>query len=341
MDIRQFVADNSGDWERLEALLAEVGRSGLGSLPAAQLRELGALHRKASADLAASRTFHADSRIGSYLNDLALRSHNLVYRAPQRGTVRRFAGLGRVVPETVRAHKGALAASSLIFLLGALVGGFGTVLDENVAVLILGGTFVERIHKGEFWVEKIFNVTPHSIASAGILTNNLSVAIALFALGVTGGLTALLLFTNGAMLGTVLVLCAQYGLLHRVIPFIIPHGLIEISAILLAGAGGLTVFDGWLSPGEGTRLQGLRTGARQGFRIALAAAPALLVAGPVEGLISPIESLPAALRIALGVILAAAFWSWVLIAPPDRSRSPTLPAPRPQTAAQPRPQTAA
>jgi uncharacterized membrane protein SpoIIM required for sporulation len=312
MDTRAFIAQGSADWERLETLLAEVARRGLPVLSASELRELGALHRKTSADLAASRTFHADSRIGAYLNDLALRSHNVVYRAPRRSAARRLLDLGRQIPEAVRAHGGAVATSALIFTLGALVGAFGTVLDESVASLVLGSEFVDKVHRGEFWVERIFAVLPSSVASAGILTNNLSVAIALFALGLTGVLTAGMLFMNGVMLGAVIALCAEYGLLHRLIPFLGAHGPIEISAILLAGAGGFVVFEGLLSPGDATRLQGLRSGARAGFRIALAAAPALLIAGPVEGTISPMEAIPPALRIALGASLAATFWLWLL-----------------------------
>lgn len=313
MDIRDFVSINRPDWERLETLIKAARSRGLAALGPIELRELGALHRKVSADVAASRTFHAESKIVGYLNDLALRSHNVVYRAPRRSIVQRLTDLARAIPDAVRAHRGALAASTAIFAIGLLLGAIGTVLDEGVAVLVLGSAFVERIRSGEYWVERIFDVVPHSVASAGILSNNLSVAISAFALGLTGFCTALVLFFNGVMLGAVLTLCSEYGLLSRFVAFVVPHGIIEISAILLAGAGGFTVFDGWLSPGDGSRSQGLRRGARDGLRVALAAAPALLVAGLVEGLVSPVEALPAWLRIALGLCLGLALWAWLLV----------------------------
>lgn len=305
------MALNRQDWERLEVLIGIARRRGLVGLGPAELRELGALHRKVSADVAASRTFHAGSRVVGYLNDLALRSHNVVYRAPRRSLRRRVSDLGRSIPAAVRDHRGALAASTVIFSIGALFGAFGTVLDEGVAILVLGSAFVERIRRGEYWIERVFDVVPHSVASAGILSNNLSVAITVFALGLTGLFTAIVLFYNGVMLGSILVLCAQYGLLSRFVPFVVPHGIVEVSAILLAGAGGLTLFDGWLSPGDASRGQGLRRGAKDGLRIALAAVPALVVAGFVEGVISPVESLPAWLRVALGISLGLALWAWL------------------------------
>ena len=84
MNARRFVEQNRAAWERLEGLLQRTRSPGLSSLTPEELRELGLLHRQVSADLAAARTHHADSRIVGYLNGLALRSHNAVYRAPKR-----------------------------------------------------------------------------------------------------------------------------------------------------------------------------------------------------------------------------------------------------------------
>ena len=265
-----------------------------------------------SADLSAARTLSAGPKIVAYLNDLALRSHNLVYRAPRRSLLRTLADLRHAIPAAVQARAGALGVATMIFTSGVLLGAFGTVLDEQVARTILGAEFVERIQEGEYWVVRIFGVLPSSVLTSWILTNNLSVAIALFATGITGLLPAFILLNNGLMLGSVLALVTQYGLLPRFIPFLIPHGIIEISAILLAGAGGLVVFDGWLNPGDRTRLRGLADAARQGLMVAAAAAPALVLAAFVEGTLSPVETMPAWLRAALGVSLGLAYWSWLI-----------------------------
>lgn len=311
MDVRAFVATNRDDWERLEAVLGTVARSGLTALSPPELRDLGLLHRRVSADLAAARTLRAGPKVVDYLNDLALRSHNVVYSAPRRGVLRTLGELRRSVPAAVRAHAGALGVSTTIFATGVLLGAFGTALDEGVARSIMGAEFVEKIQEGEYWVVRIFSVVPSSVLTSWLLTNNLSVAIALFAFGITGLVPALVLFNNGLMLGAVLALCTQYGLLPRFLPFLLPHAIIEISAILLAGAGGFTIFDGWLNPGDRTRLKGLGAGAREGLLVAAAAAPALVIAAFVEGSLSPVEAIPGWLRIVLGVSLGLALWSWL------------------------------
>jgi uncharacterized membrane protein SpoIIM required for sporulation len=312
-DTRDFVERCRGAWERLEELLGQVRAGGLASLSPDELRELGLLHRQISADLATARTYHADSRVVGYLNQLALRSHNAVYRAPKERTLTTLLGFVRSIPPTVRRRKGTVAASALIFFVGVLIGAIGTAIDESVADLAVGAGISEGVREGEYWLDDITEALPEGALSGFILTNNLWVSLNIFALGVTGVLAGLGLLRNGAMVGSVLVLCGQYGFLSRFVPFVAGHGVIELSAVLLAGAGGFCLFDGWLHPGERTRLQGLRRGARDGLRVAAAAIPALLVAGPVEGLISTAEAIPGFLRISLGIALGLAFWSWLLL----------------------------
>jgi uncharacterized membrane protein SpoIIM required for sporulation len=313
MDTRTFVERSRPSWERLELLLARVEGRGLPSLDVEELRELGVLHRRATADLAAARTYHADSRIAGYLNQLALRSHNVVYRAPARDVrpaLRRFV---RSIPTTVRRRRGVLAASVLIFFVGVLVGAVGTAIDENVADLLVGREITEGVREGRYWIDNVREALPKGALAGFVLTNNLWVSLNIFAFGFTGVLAAHGLFVNGAMLGSVLVLCGHYGFLPRLIAFVGGHGVIELSAVMLAGAGGFCMFDGWLHPGDRSRLAGLRRGAQDGLRFAAAAVVGLLAAGPVEGLISTTDEIPAALRIGLGIALGAALWSWLLL----------------------------
>jgi len=311
-DARTFVDRNRASWERLEGYLARARAHGLASLRPGELRELGILHRQVAADLAAARTYHARSKVVGYLNQLTLRSHNAVYRAPKRRWTKQLREFVVSIPGTVRRRRGALGASILIFFVGTLLGAVGTAVDESVADMVLGPEFTERVRGGGYWIEDITEALPESALSGFILTNNLWVTLQIFVMGFTGVIAAVLLFNNGVMLGTVLVLCGQYGLLERFVPFGSGHGVIEISAILLAGAGGFAMFDGWLHPGDKPRLTGLRDGARDGLRIVAAAVPALLVSGPVEGLISTAEAIPGFLRIGLGVLLGVLYWLWLL-----------------------------
>jgi len=312
MDLRSLVARNRAAWERLESLLRRVRRGDLRSLKPEELRDLGLLHRKVSSDLAAARSLHAESRLVRYLNDLALRSHNAVYRVPRRGVVRTVSGLRTDIPKAVRRHWGALGAAVVLFFGATLLGAAGAVLDESVATLVLDARFVESVRRGDYLETDMFGVVPRSVTSAAYLTNNVSVALNTFAFGVTGVVPAYLMILNGAVLGIVGVLCGRYGIFLRFVGFVSPHGIIEISAILLAGAGAFTTFDGWLHPGDRSRVAGLRHGAREGLLIVGAAIPALLVAALVEGFISPQSVLPVPLRMALGAALGVLLWAWLL-----------------------------
>jgi len=312
-DPRVFAADSGPGWKRSEELLTQIGSEGLPSLSPAELRELGLLHRQIAADLATARTYFPGTKIVTYLNQLALRSHNAVYRAPRRKPWSRVLSFVRSIPVTVRRRSGTVAASALILGAGALLAAIGTAVDESVAELAIGSGFAQEIQEGHYWIENLTETVPESALSGFLLTNNFFVALRVFTMGITGVLTAIGLFRNGEMLGSVLVICGQYGLLGRFIPFVVGHGVIEISGIILAGAGGFCIFDGWLHPGDRTRLAGLRAGARDGLRIFAAAVPAFLVAGFVEGLISTSEAVPGFLRIGLGIVLGIVLWLWLSV----------------------------
>ena len=148
MDLRRFVAEHRGSWERLERILGKTARGGLRVLSPDELRELGLLHRQVSADLAAARTFHEGSSVAILLNDLALRSHNVVYRARRRSPGRVLADLAVRIPVTVRGLAGPLAASILLFATGILLGAVGVLLDEAIAVFVLGSAFVQSVRDG-------------------------------------------------------------------------------------------------------------------------------------------------------------------------------------------------
>ncbi len=312
MDLRQFVSRNQPEWERLQSYLRRVRSRGLGSFNPEEVRELGMLYRKVSADLATARVEFAGSDIVRLLNDLAVRSHNVVYRAPRRNLLRWIRDMFREIPETLCSHGGALVSTTLLFAVGTMLGALGAAADESIAVMVLGAQFVEKIQAGDYWVEDVFSALPASLGSAQLITNNVGVAILAYATGISGVMPAFVMFLNGTLLGAVLTLCAQYHLLDRFIPFVVPHGVIEISAILLAGAGGLMVFDGWLHPGDGSRLQGLARGARSGLLVAFTALPVLLVAGVVESYVSPREQIEPWVRISFGILLGLVLWGWLL-----------------------------
>jgi len=162
------------------------------------------------------------------------------------------------------------------------------------------------------WTGSIFSVVPAPVASTFFFTSNISVALLAFAGGLSFGLiTTWILFQNGFMLGVCMKLCADYGLLGALFAFIASHGVLEISAIILAGAGGFVVSNALLNPGSYSRADALAQQGRSAVRMAVACVPALVTAGCIEAFISP-SAFPVWFKAALGLTLGISFWLYLL-----------------------------
>jgi uncharacterized membrane protein SpoIIM required for sporulation len=99
--------------------------------------------------------------------------------------------------------------------------------------------------------------------------------------------TAFLLVTNGIALGAAVGLFASKGVAHLIWAFVAPHGVLELSAICIAAAGGLHLATALLLPGALTRREALGVRGRCAIRLVAAATMLLVLAGSIEGFISP------------------------------------------------------
>src|SRR5262249_30356474 len=156
--------------------------------------------------------------------------------------------------------------------------------NEDAAGIILPPHLVEYVHRREMWTDDVFRIMPGSIMSAQIFTNNLTVAFATFAFGMTfGGGTFYLLALNGLMLGCVMTLCWRYNMLDKLLAFITAHGVVEISIILVAGAAGLMLGGALLNPGEYIRRDAISVRGNGAVKLIVGTAPILVMIGIVEG----------------------------------------------------------
>jgi uncharacterized membrane protein SpoIIM required for sporulation len=169
---------------------------------------------------------------------------------------------------------------------------------------------VDQVEQGELWTE--IEPEVRSAASSLILTNNIQVMFLTFAGGMTAGLyTAWILLSNGLHLGAIFGLLQSHGLAGGLGEFVVAHGFIELSVIFLAGGCGLYIGDGLLRPGLYSRQAVLRHRARQGGLAILACIPLLVLAGLIEGFISP-SGLPWPLKALVGVGTGIAlYWYWL------------------------------
>jgi uncharacterized membrane protein SpoIIM required for sporulation len=308
-----FITTRQSGWERLNDL---VGRSqnGLASLSAEELLELGRLYRTTTSDLAVARRDYRTHRVVDYLNGLVARAHGTIYqgRTTNRRSLIDFFWI--TFPSAFRATWGYTLAAFLMMFLPALIAFVATAQDPAAGVAMLPGAepVIEDIKAGNEWWLSI-NQEGRSASAALIMTNNIRVAILAFAGGILlGTLTLYVLVQNGLLLGVVAGAAQAYSFSGNLWSFVAAHGPIELSVIFIAGGAGLQL--GWsvLRPGLLPRRAALTVAARRAAHLLLGCIPLLVIAGLIEGFISP-SSLPLSVKLAVSATSAIALYSYLLL----------------------------
>lgn len=310
MQEARFVAGRRAEWERLDALLTRVERHGVRSLVPTEVDALAFGYRAVTSDLAMARARGYDARLTGYLNRLTARAHAGVYAATTRnGWSRTAAFFTSVFPREVRRSWMPIALCAVITLVTAVLAYRSTIADPANAYAFLppaGIPLVKRsLHDSNFAFDRAYSPA----ASARIITNNVKVTILAVAGGATAGIgTLYIIGFNGIDVGATAALYAHRGFGYDFWATIAPHGVIELSAIQIAGAAGLILAAGLVRPGRLRRADAFTANARRTGTLALGVAALLVVAGTIEGFVSP-QRLPAETRIAVGaltsVLLAA------------------------------------
>ena len=271
--------------------------------------ELADAYIDITSDLAFSQTHYPKSRITLYLNNLASAIHQRIYRNKRERWSRIVTFWTREMPQIMWHARKELCISFLIFVVSALVGALSQWLDPEFSRLILGNSYVDMT------LQNIENGTPMAVYGSGsegsmffgITINNIMVSFRAFASGLlTSFATGLLLFYNGVMIGAFQTFFAQHGLLWESFLAVWLHGTIEISAIIVAGAAGIAMGNGWLFPGTYGRLYSFRRGAMKGLKIVIGTVPLFCVAGFIESFLTRHTEFPDAFRLTV-ILLSAIF----------------------------------
>jgi len=308
MRVEQFVTGRQADWERLAALLRR-SRGGLRRLSAAELEELGLLYRAATSDLALAQRDFARHPVAAYLNQLISQAHAVIYRGEPLGWRRVARFFGVTFPRLYRQALPFTLAALALFIAPALIAGLLTLRSTAAAEWLGLGHVLANLESGDLWTD--IPLAQRPFASSFIMTNNLQVAFLAFAGGVLLGLlTVFVLLFNGLNIGGVLGLSAQFGLADELLTFIVGHGVIELSVIFVAGGAGLQM--GWaiFRPGLYRRRDALVRTARAAVRLVVGCVPLLVIAGLIEGFISP-SDLPLAVKAGVGLgsgVLLYTYW---------------------------------
>ena len=311
-----FIDNRKTAWQRLEDLLVLLDRMSLRRLHREEVRELGRIYRRTASDLAIARAESRDPRLINYLNNLVIRAHGRIYRADAQGgqRVRRF--FAREFPQTFRRTWRYTAVSFSVFLLFGVIGFAGSHYDPEFSELVgVSPAFREiYIDTKTHWWEDLNEA--NQLGASRILTNNIQVTIYTFAFGAMFGIgTLFYLAYNGALIGAILSLTHRAGFGIDLLTFMAGHGVIELSCIFIAGGAGLLIGSAFLMPGDLSRADALKTRGKDAIRLMMGVAVLLVLAGIIEGFISPAPIDPR-IKFSIAAITGIALYSYLLLAGP-------------------------
>ena len=317
----RFRQEREDDWRRLERLVDKAEKRGVRSFSFDEGKDLATLYRQIVSSLSVARDISIDKSLLAYLEALAARAYLVVY-APQEGlggVLGRF--FRQSAPQAMRRSWPYLLASFLALALGTAIGWL--LFLENPAwydVFVPGGdTRGPQASTAEL-LTYIYDEEGGTMLggltafAAYLFSNNTRVAIFAFSLGVFAAWpTILLLMYNGALLGAFVALHVSRGIGWDIFAWLSIHGVTELSAIVIAGAGGLALGAAVLFPGRRLRKDSLREKGRDATKLAIVAALMLVVAALLEGfarqLVQTIEW-----RLIIGWGFGAMWLTWFLTA---------------------------
>lgn len=321
MHIDEFYKSRKPDWEVLNHLLDRC-QGGTNHLRPDEVYTLGRLYRSVTSDLAlAQRDFPAHP-VTAYLNQLVGRAYAVVYRSEPIAGQRIWRFVRQGYPRAFRQAFPFILAAFLAFVFPALIAGLSTAISPGAAVWLLPEEvqrLIPMIEEQKLWTDIPVQERPY--ASSFIMQNNIQVAILAFSTGALAGLpTVWVMVNNGLTLGGISGLTMHYGIGFDLWTFVIGHGVVELSVIFIAGGAGLML--GWaiIHPGLLRRRDALSLAAQRAVRLLIGCVPLLVLAGSIEGFLSPAENVPWWIKWGVGITSGLLLYSYLLFA--GRERSP-------------------
>jgi uncharacterized membrane protein SpoIIM required for sporulation len=299
--------------------------SSLRRLSRAEVREFGELYRRAATDLAIARAETRDPKLINYLNSLVIRAHGKIYRADTNGAAVMWRFFTSDLPQTFRQNFSYFALAFAVFMFFSVASFYLCYYSMEFADHLGLEQARFAAQSDARWWERLN--AANQIGSSEILTNNIRVSFFAFALGVLFGVgTFYILAYNGLFIGGVLGVCYKTNpeFANALVTFMVGHGVVELSCIFMAGGAGMMIGYALVNPGDLTRSQALKKKGMESARIVIGCAFFLVLAGIIEGFLSP-SALPAWIKIMTGVLTGIAMFSYLLLVGHEKPE-PSAPA---------------
>jgi uncharacterized membrane protein SpoIIM required for sporulation len=324
----RFVARKRDSWEAFYAVARTVERSGVGTMPPAEIPAFAGRYREIAADLARARTYRVDPRVIEYLERLVSAGHNALYRSRgrDRAPVGRY--LLRDFPAAVMASRGYVLAAFLLF---AIPFGIGYVAVRQRPALA-EELLPEMVSRAEQAAERSASGIGYAqsededlpVIAAAIMSNNIIICFFALAGGMLAGTwTVVTLVRNGLAIGMGFGVFANYGSLNYLLTFVVGHGVLELTAIFISGGAGFRLAHALIAPGDRTRRDALVIEGAIAARMIGAVVTLLVMAGTIEGLLSASDA-PTGLK--FGVSAATTVFLILYLFSGWRSRREAAPA---------------
>lgn len=282
-----FVKQNKDKWQRFESALQNNAL--------VTPTELSTLYLEVTDHLSYAQTFYPGSNTFVYLNGLASRAHQKIYRNKKEARNRFITFFTEEFPREFYRYQKQLLLAFLVFALFVAAGCFSAASDGAFVRSILGDAYVNMT------LENIANDDPMAVYKKmgememflGITINNVRVALMAFVFGIFAGLgTLFIVMQNAIMLGSFQYFFYEKGLLWESVRTIWIHGTIEISVIIVAACAGLVVGKSMLFPGTYSRLTSFVQGVKAGLKIVISTVPFFVIAGFLEGFVTRHTEMP-------------------------------------------------
>ncbi|HHY73517.1 MAG TPA: stage II sporulation protein M [Bacillus bacterium] len=285
MNVKQFVKQYRVEWKQLEQCITKLHKRNK-KITSADIHQFQRLYQKTAQHLSYSQTYFPGEDVTLYLNGLVSKSHNLLYK-DQISSVKQI----RQFFSTTFIHllldqwKFVIIAM-ILFMIGATASYLSVLHDPLHMYSILPAHLAHSIDPSSLGANDGEINAP--VISAAIMTNNIQVAILAFSGGVTFGLlTVYVLITNGILVGALAALYWHHGKSYDFWAYIVPHGMIELTAIFIAGGAGLLMGYKLFVPGPFSRSYQLKLQAKRSVQLLLGTIPLFVIAGLIEGYITP------------------------------------------------------